>query len=44
MAVDDLSDPAVLKTAKQLMRQLIDSCLGGKTLKTREMFQALNQR
>ena len=40
LARDELTDPLVLKTAKQLMRQLIDPCLGGKEIKTRRMFKS----
>lgn len=40
LARDELTDPLVLKTAKQLMRRLIDQCLGGKEIKTRSMFKS----
>jgi DNA repair protein RecO (recombination protein O) len=39
LARDELTDPLVLKTAKQLMRRLVDQCLGGKEIKTRSIYR-----
>lgn len=38
LAQDDLSDPAVLRVAKLIMRQAIDHLLGGKTIKARSLY------
>lgn len=38
MAADDLSDPGVLRTAKQLMRYLMDHLLQGRPLHSRRLF------
>ncbi len=40
IAADDLSDPAVLKTAKLLMRQAIDQLTGGRILVSRRLYSA----
>lgn len=39
-ANDDWTNPDVLKTAKRCMRILINHCLNGKPLKSRELFKA----
>lgn len=38
IAADNLSDPAVLQTAKMFMRQAIDYLLGGKEIKARKLY------
>lgn len=40
LAAGDFSDPAARRTAKRLCRECIDSLLGGRTLKSRELFRA----